>query len=321
MTDVGLQLIESLYQQLMIDEEWSVRRERGFTWWSYRLAQHVEVGPPTWSIDRHVCPVRIWTEVLRDVDPGTDPARVLGTINMQATLNALVWDPQTAMISEHCATNIHDEIFGWMSKVLATAMVLQNTSAHGRADGLAALCGGVPATSDHPSSGERPDMDEMLGVPANVVAREGAAPSRFAGPQMAHMQKFLAHMGLPGSADTAGVTFEVPFTADRPETALVQLFSDVAHPEAGSGLFTLTLLPVRVEPDQMAALANELNAAEAQGESQTPLLGAWCPDPNSETTLAFCSFVPNLLSRLMLVENVIAYAASRVRFATERVTG
>ncbi len=35
MHDVGIRLIESLYSQLVIDEEWSVRRERGFTWWSY----------------------------------------------------------------------------------------------------------------------------------------------------------------------------------------------------------------------------------------------------------------------------------------------
>ena len=31
MTDIGLQLLDSLYQQLQIDDEWAVRRERGFT--------------------------------------------------------------------------------------------------------------------------------------------------------------------------------------------------------------------------------------------------------------------------------------------------
>lgn len=46
MTDIGLRLLDSLYEQLMIDDEWAVRRERGFTWWSYRLAQHIEVSPP-----------------------------------------------------------------------------------------------------------------------------------------------------------------------------------------------------------------------------------------------------------------------------------
>ena len=62
--DVGLRLVDSLYKQLQIDDEWAVRRERGFTWWSYRLAQHVEVSAPVWSGDRHVCAVRIWTEIV-----------------------------------------------------------------------------------------------------------------------------------------------------------------------------------------------------------------------------------------------------------------
>ena len=78
MTDIGVRLLDSLYEQLMIDDEWAVRRERGFTWWSYRLAQHVEVGPPQWSVDRYVCSVRIWTDVVIGVDPSTDPATLLG---------------------------------------------------------------------------------------------------------------------------------------------------------------------------------------------------------------------------------------------------
>lgn len=60
MTDIGLQMLDSLVDQMMIDEEWSVRRERGFTWWSYRLAQHVEVSPPgtpgKWGVDGHYTP-------------------------------------------------------------------------------------------------------------------------------------------------------------------------------------------------------------------------------------------------------------------------
>jgi hypothetical protein len=47
-------LVDSLYEQLMVDEQWAVRGERGFTWWSYRLAQHIEVGPEVWSLDRDV---------------------------------------------------------------------------------------------------------------------------------------------------------------------------------------------------------------------------------------------------------------------------
>src|SRR4051812_19834983 len=99
MTDVGIQVLESIYEQLMIDDQWSVRRERGFTWWSYRLAQHVEVGEPVESQGLTVCTVRIWTDLVNEVDPSIDPTALLGAINAQTTLNALVWNGETATIS------------------------------------------------------------------------------------------------------------------------------------------------------------------------------------------------------------------------------
>ena len=77
MHDVGIRLIESLYSQLMIDGKWSVRRERGFTWWSYRLAQHVEVSEPFESGGLSVCSVRIWTEMVNNVDPAANPVEIV----------------------------------------------------------------------------------------------------------------------------------------------------------------------------------------------------------------------------------------------------
>ena len=166
MTDVGLRLLDSLYEQMMIEDQWAVRRERGFTWWAYRLAQHVEVGAPAWSEDRYICTVRIWTEVVRDVDPSTDPASVLAAVNPLAQLSALVWDPADATVIECCTATVHDEIFTWLSKVLATAAVLQNTAAHSRAKILASATGGSAAASNHPSAaGMRLTMDDLLNVP------------------------------------------------------------------------------------------------------------------------------------------------------------
>jgi hypothetical protein len=76
-------------------------------------------------------------------------------------------------------------------------------------------------------------------------------------------------------------------------------------------------LPVSADPDRVRLQANELNAAEAQGDPPTALLGAWCPDPNSNTTLAFCSFVPNAIVSWVRVENLVSYQASRSKFAAE----
>lgn len=334
MTDIGLRSVDSLYEQLMIDEPWAVRRARGFTWWSYRLAQHIEVGPEVWSIDRHVCSVRIWTEVVRDVDPATDPARVLGAVNMLATLNALVWDGAAATITEHCTAMVHEENFAWLSKVLATAAVLQNTAAHSRADVLAEACGGVAAVTNHPTSGQRPEMDDLLKVPEQVIVPEGAGPSRFVGRRMRKVEGFLKKMGFVGFAGSNGLTCEVPFTGATPaillaaedmptprQTSLVQISTKAPHPQIGTGALLLMRLPFRADPGRVDLEANDLNFAEAQGDKETTLLGAWCPDPNSGTMLAYCSFVPNALSRWVIAETLIAQQAHRSRFAAELLVG
>jgi hypothetical protein len=40
-SDVGLQIINGVYDQLKIDQQWTVWEERGFTWWGWRCAQRV----------------------------------------------------------------------------------------------------------------------------------------------------------------------------------------------------------------------------------------------------------------------------------------
>lgn len=328
MTDVGLRVLESLYEQLMIDEQWSIRRERGFTWWSYRLAQHVDVGEPVESQGLVVCVVRIWTDVVREVDPSSNPAMILGAFNAQTTLNAMVWNGDRATISECCTAVIHDEIFGWMSKVLATAAILQNASATNRARGFAEMTRGVPAASNHPSSGQRPNMDDILGVP-QVVVEEGRQPSRFTGAKMDGVDRFLVDTNFLGSADATGLTCEVPFYSNVPaamlsskrggtlQTSLVQVFTDVPHPEAGNGLLMIMRLPLSPDPEAVGFIANQLNLVEAQGQSMAHMLGSWCPDPAdpSGKTLAFCCFVPNMLARWVSVENLVLDASIHSRFA------
>ncbi|OBK86348.1 hypothetical protein A5648_05870 [Mycolicibacter sinensis] len=329
-----MQMLDHLYDKLMIDEQWSVRRERGFTWWGYRLAQHIEVSPPIRSHDLDVCIVRIWTEVARDVDPATDPAELLAAVNMQSTMSALVWDPKTATITECCTAVVHAENAAWLWKILMTAAVLQNTAAHSRAHAIADACGGTPAASNHPTSGERPELDDMLNSPEHVIAPVGAEESRFTGALAEGLGKFAWEMGWYGSSDETGIVCEVPYTGNRPlilqdahapdtarETALVRIFTDQPHPEFGNGALVLMQLPVNPGAEESTKLANRLNIIESHGDLSTPLLGAWCPDMSREDHdgLAFCSFLPNVLARPGLLENQIVYQAARAQFALRQL--
>lgn len=210
LTDIGTQMLDHLYDKLMIDGQWSVRRERGFTWWGYRLAQHIEVSTPVRSHDRDFCIVRIWTDLVRHVDPAADPAQLLAMVNMQSTMNALVWEPATATITECCTAVVHEENAGWLWKILMTAAVLQNTAAHSRAHAIAEACNGTPAASNHPTSGERPKLDDMLNFPEHVIVPLGAEESRFTGALAEGLGKFAREMGWVGTSDETGSSARCP---------------------------------------------------------------------------------------------------------------
>ncbi|MFM8858341.1 MAG: hypothetical protein ACKOI2_14305, partial [Actinomycetota bacterium] len=214
-----------------------------------------------------------------------------------------------------------------LSKVLATAAVLQNSSAHSRALALADATRGVAAASDLPSGGHRPEMDDLLNLPERVIVPEGAKPSAFVDSHFQRAEAFLQQLRFFGSVEPGGLACELPFSGYTPamylrqgeplQTSFLDLSTETPHPEAGNGLLCLMRLPYEADPDRIALDANRLNLLESAGQTGTLLLGAWAPDPSSNDTLAFCAFVPNLLARWVLVENLVYYMASHSRLAAD----
>lgn len=328
MVDVGSRLLTHLHQQLNGTDPWSVRRERGFTWWSYRIAQHVEVGPPVRQDATDVCVLRIWTDVAEHVDPATNPELVVAAANLDQTMNALVWNPSAGTITECCTVAVHEDNVELLATILPLVAILQNLEAHNRAPTVAEGTAGRPALSNHPTQGQRPELDELLSVPAREVGPAGSEPSRFAGELVEGLGQFAANYGFMGMSDASGLTCEVPFTGNTPsvmqgsnahaaETALVQVFTDQPHPVAGNGALVLLRLPVSPGQERALALANGLNAWEANGDVNAPLmLGAWCPDAMDDGNgLAFQTFLPNLIARPGLLEQQVLLQAHRARMA------
>ena len=97
------------------------------------------------------------------------------------------------------------------------------------------------------------------------------------------------------------------------------MLTDVPHPEAGNGALVLMWIPVSPVHKEAAVIANALNMVEAMGDSQVPLLGAWCPDPTSrdQRGVAFWSFLPNLIARQGMLENQVLYQRNRSTFASQ----
>lgn len=328
MADIGQWLLTHLHQQLNGTDPWSVRRERGFTWWSYRIAQHVEVGPPVRQDTGDVCVLRIWTDVVDRVDPASHPELVVAAANFNQIMNALVWHPSNGTITECCTVAVHQDNVDLLARILPFVAILQNRGAHDRAAAVADAVNGRPTLSNHPTAGERPDFDPLLAYPAQEMGRTGNEPSRFAGDMAAGLGQFAANYGFMGMSDATGLTCEVPFTGSTPslmqdahaptgETALVQIFTDQPHPDAGNGALILLRLPVSPSQERSLELANWLNAWEAAGDVNAPLmLGAWCPDAMDDGNgLAFSTFLPNLIARPGMLEQQVLLQAQRARTA------
>ena len=212
-----------------------------------QVNRRIEYLDPTGAT---ACQVRIWTDIAVDVpNDGSQIADVVTTANMDQTMSAVVWDGIEHTISECCTSPVYaDTVESW-TQVLSIAAVMQNSAAHSRARELAKAVGGRLAESNHPVNGERPDIDDILNVPTEIIAPKGAEPSAFAGPLMER----LSAQGSPVSqysvltnGDTNGLTAEFPYSGNRssvelaamqqavpPETALLQIMTDQAHPELG----------------------------------------------------------------------------------------
>jgi hypothetical protein len=325
--DLGLLLVDELYQRLFIDDEWAVRRARGFTWWSYRLAQHVEAGPAIVRGGRTTCLVRIWTEVVNNVDQERDPALVVTQPNMQATLSALVWDPGRRTLTDHCSYLVDQDNAAAARWILPVAAVLQNAAAHSRAHALAQAVSGVPAESNHPTSGPRPVADELLTAPASVIVPDPRQRSTFPAALDDELATAMAEYGVSGCIARDELTCELPFNGARPqalltvgstvETSLLEVFADMDHPQFGAGALITLSLPVAMDPGRVASAANHLNLAEAGGSAAHAgtLLGAWCPDPRTAERLVFNTFLPTVLGKPGFVDRLIAFEMLRSRFA------
>ena len=330
-TDPGLEMVSRLAALLQIDDKWSVRSKRGFTWWSYRLAQHIEAGRPKLINGQSVSLVHVYTELLQQV-PDSGPAIALaGLANGRATLNAVVFDPTKKTLSECCTALVHEGNLGWMDRLLGFAAILQNTAAHSRAHAAAEATKATIAQSTHPVSGERPAIDEILGVAQAAAATGQSQPSAFAGGLISVLPAFAKSFGFLGFGDASGFSCEVPFSADPAVplssaaggdgTSLVQFFTEQPHPDYGTGALCILKVPVPfVRASAASNAANRLNLAESKGKSITSLFGAWTATGSvSPFGVAFSCFVPNDLAQPGVLENVLLMFAARSRFASARL--
>jgi hypothetical protein len=326
--DLGPWALEAIEALLQVDEEWRVPEDRGFTWWPHRLAQRAWAEPVREAYGEQVTRVHVATEILREVPVTDEVLRQLAEANLTATLGGFVLDPD-GTLSSHSHAWFHRENI-WQVNLLSTAAVLQAATCEASVGAIREVVGGRVAVSAHPDRGERPEPDEMLGI-GGFMSEAGAAPSPYAPEDFETAAREGERLWLVSTTAGRALTAEVPFFGGTPtggrapgsgparapvrgfpggsasdrrraggtdeaglETALLQLTAEDQHPELGSGLLALLRLPLTLPGAASARLANDLNRAEREAVTVSPLLGSWCL---AGEEVAFVSFTPAFVLR------------------------
>ena len=309
-TDVGPEMINKAFETNQIDDEWSIRSDREFTWWGYEQAQRLWAAPPIRSQGVTVTKVHARTDVLRDV-PDTDKTyQMLAVSNMMATLSPLIFDPDTGKIYYHSTAYLHEQNYWLVSDIFMLAASMQAADAFLAATFLTAEVDGEVDATAHPQSGERFEPDDMLNLLDAVVAPAGAEPSPFTSDDFAMLEDLDPNPSVHTNAGENGVTAEFPFSGgdpvmksfdggQPPQTALFQAFNNQPHPEVGNGCLVLLHVPLSTEDP---VVANKLNRLEAETEGGNHLLGAWAIGPRG---LVFTTFYPAMIHHPALLAGLL----------------
>ena len=308
--NVGEQIIDWLFsEQLQVDEQWSVRTERGFTWWPDQNAQTIEIlGEETGPDGQTGYLIGVRTELLTDLDLTEAALAELNEGPMRfAALAGPVYDAETRTLSLRSLGRVHEDTAGWIGVVLASAAVSQIAEGRMLGQPLADALGAQPAVSGHPEIGLRTEPDEML-FAAQVFMEEGRAPCQW--PEEDFEAVVTGFMRQPPSlgATAGGQSFTVEFPYG-PKSSLCQVIGTQQHPLYGNGLFALQRFPFAVDsPSKGVELALTLNAAELTGNVTGYGFGSYAYDNGM---VCFSGFVPNALHRQVILPNVYFACAAR----------
>lgn len=312
--DMGPEIVRYVYDRMAIDDEWSVRDERGFRWWAYRLKQTVRALRPVRDGRFLLTPIVVCTDFLADVPDGRKTLECLDALNMMTVMHAWVWNRRRRKIQLLSVGVVNEENAHWQSRQLLGPVAIQCQLAHELAEPWAGPFRARPDWSEHPVQGPRRKPDDMLGVIEGAFLPVGAHASQFSAQQLEQAAVQLRGQDLPAFANDGNLSAEFPFLGDRTafesvlegkrlgrppgpvQTSLFECSRMIEHPRLGSGLFAVlqTPLQIREDIDWARRFAAHLNRCWRSRPLLFPRWGAWCVNPR-EAVLAHVMFIPSLL--------------------------
>lgn len=300
-TDFGLRHLATIYGRLFVDDEWSVRSDREFTWWLHDLAQTVRIGEPAAPTggEGEATPCA-WLTAETLIAEGIDVAAalpVVTTLNSVATQSALIVDTERRELRSSLRVRLTKDADDLLVLV-RTAIALQAAEA----THLGRVLDWPVARRPHPTSGPRAEADELVNVPAALGANTtdgGIEPGLFGA---------IAQIGredglwVAATHDRKGLTAEIPWSGLTPahearshlRTALFRMRTTERHPVIGRGVLVTLELPPLHDAADAAELANDLNVVERSDRHPVSAMGAWSARPatTGKMSLAWSSFIP-----------------------------
>lgn len=159
--DVGCEVVDEVFGLLQVDDEWSVRKDRSFDWWAWRLKQQVRAAEPWIDDDLAIYRVSADTDIVADAVDSVALRAAIAECNKIPMGGCVYFDAERGVVASHVSRSVHVESM-WVTKILAVAVQEQIDIAELRADWLAEVAAGRVATSAHPETGQRGEPDSIL---------------------------------------------------------------------------------------------------------------------------------------------------------------
>lgn len=322
--DLGQAALLKVSKDLQIDEQWSIRQDRAFSWIAYRMEQTVSVSRPIQDEEITLFLLTAETVVVENVSaPEPDIERALSDVNRFAFGSCYSYDQPRSRIVATTRCWVHEGTNDWRTPIFGMYAIGQLCFAETEADYLADRCGGSVAVCAHPQSGLRQVADDMLNAVDEVFAPAGLEASRYrnefefdAVADAAKQSAFAATLG--GTAD--GIALECSFDD---YTAIAIVSSDAKHRRLGAGLSVRLQLPMEITDQDGARIAAALNRFERDDSPEPHHTGAWCVDisPVGNRAVTYRSFMPNWMHQNGLILDVSTACVARMRWADRKLNG
>lgn len=317
MPDPGLETVKFVFETLNA-QEWSVREQRGFSWWGKSLAfpQRVWAEAPSEDKGRRVCRVHARTDVLRGVRRSNDNLAFLNAMNASASMSGLTLDLNEGR-NAHLASSVYvdEENVEVMKRFFFIAVALQAAESRNKGLGLAHLVraqGGSESGSDGDANRQE-NADDMPAIVARSVQREGQNPSWWKPEEFqAAMSALRQRPEAMVSGGEQNLAAEFPFSG---LSSFLRVSADEVHPQFGHGIKFRLTLGTNIAQEEAHRLALTLNQKELMCQTRFPFLGSWCTE-DSALSLRYVAFYPNITYRPGLLQTLAEHMAARAEWIT-----